>query len=186
MEWILNEPPIPWLWIAGIAGVVALIIATPSLLQMIWCSPKIECDFGRQSEGGGQLMMLLVYNRPITSKLLRLFKVRRMTAESIVVEFSIKERSTGNCIESIVPCIYLQDGIKDARRISLPASRFPALAGMLLVNNESGKVGVFDGEKYLSPGAYYIDIYITVEGKEIHIRKDIVITNEKPFLHYKG
>jgi hypothetical protein len=172
------------------ALVVAIFALVLYVLQMIWGRPKIVLDFDVSEFEGARLLECEIHNEPIARGLLRMLRIRRMVAEDIMAYFSIKEQGSNRVVFSgDVPHIYAYTGVK-SQRISLAASPFPAIFGIVEVDYGSGVVKVFDEklkfdeEVTLERGAYYTDIKVAADGEHIRAKRNFEVSDKHPFAYW--
>lgn len=163
-------------------GIVALVLY---MLQMILGSPKIKLDFDVREFEDIRVLECKIFNKPITGGLPRWLRIRRGVAEDIMAHFSIKELGSNKVIfPSVVPYIVSHTGVKNAQRISLAASPFPARFGIVTVIYSKRQVEVYEENVALPHGAYYVYVRIAANGEHIEAQKNFVVGNKHPFAYW--
>jgi len=172
--------------LALVIGILAFIVAVPPFIQMISGRPKISLEFDTRDVESGSFLTCQIFNRPPTSRILRILNITKMTAEDIMATFSIEEYGTQRVVfPGAVPKIITHGG-PAAQRISLPASAFPAIFGIVTVETATGKVAPCDDTTRitLEPGKYYARVEVAVGGKFISKQRAFVVTEDHPFTYW--
>ena len=140
--------------IGSIAFVVA-IMALPTVLQMMCGRPRIRLDLGLDKIDSGIALQCTIWNEPITNKLLRALRVRRMVAEDVTAVFDIKRLGgEGNIYSKYLPKIRDHSG-KYAQRVSFPCSPISASFGIAFKRgNEPAKLFSEGTDIVLDVGKY--------------------------------
>lgn len=153
--------PAQWEWVALILGGVAFIMAVQPFTQFIWGRPRIEIEFGARDEDGLRYLDIFLYNRPVTSRLLKSIKIHRDTAKDVFVEYNIQNTQTDKVYADMyIPKIEAiqQEGYS----ISLPGSTTPASITLIMARS-NGDVFVRGYEKpdiKLIPGKYCLTVKV--------------------------
>ena len=91
-EWLLGIfqylKPTPMDWVNLIIGMVALIMAVPSILQTFYGSPKVRVFINSNEDASHKVLICELVNIPVTGFLSRI-GVTRTTVEYLAVRFGI-------------------------------------------------------------------------------------------------
>lgn len=149
---------------SGLAiSVVALLLAIPPMLQMIFGRPKIRIKFDSSFEQGAQLLICNIYNMPIRNWFLKNMGITR-DATDVYASFDLREHGTKKIVASAFrPRLY--DTKRSVGGLSLPCK--PALP-LCFVVAEHGDTGAIAVDHALSEnkslklpvGEYFADINI--------------------------
>ena len=174
--------------IISIIALAMAIMVLPTVFQMIWGKPTLLIGFGSGETTQGRFLNVELYNPPIRNRLLKWFGVRRMTAGDIMGTFSIEEYGSKKVVfPGEVPKIITHDGTEGHQRISLAASPFPAVFGVVLAVNTKKEVIVFEDEQQktvFAPGKYCVCIRITIEGRPVEKRRNFIVCKTHPFVYW--
>ena len=159
------EPPFAWQWLAGGAGVVALILTLP---QYIWGNPKIEIRLGAEKKlKDFTYWEYYIYNHPIENKWLKLLKVERLTARGVLSPCKVTDCKDKN--RSYKMMAQIKDGKgRLAQRVNIPPSLIPFTVPFLIIA-KSGKVKFCDNNlTELTQGGYRLAMGVTFGGGNIY------------------
>lgn len=177
MSWISTDPPAELVWITVLLAFVGFAIAVPGFLQMVWGRPYIYIDFGDERIGAGRVFTCAIWNWPVTSRLLMLLGINRVTVEDAIVSFTVKEDGTGRTlVASVVPHIKMAAG-NLSQRARIPASKFEA-SFPVATRQPDGVVQVA-ADNYgpaLEPGGYIFEVNLAVSGKVVHSKRRLFVT----------
>ncbi len=183
---IASPPPI-WQWVGIGAGFLALgvaILTLPTVLQMLYGKPNITLEIDIEEREGGRILRCCIFNLPVTNKWLNKLGVERKTAQSIVASFRIEEKGTKREIPTgDVPYIIQYDGTKNAQRVNLSSSIFPAKFAIAKAIYQDGKVEVWDNPQEIPPGAYIACVGVTWKQTVIKEEKHFVVSGKHPYIY---
>jgi hypothetical protein len=172
-----------WLGIAGIIiAVVALAMATPPFLQMMFGDPRIRVTFeggaGHRTEGG---LFCLIQNEPIDNLFLRSCGVERQ-GTNIVGHFSIYKYGTPELVGDITHAVFLPN-LPELSHPSLECRldvRAPAVFIVVAYDVTHERVRIVrrpnDSDIFLDHGRYRAEFDFTLvsRNRKIRISKNFV------------
>ena len=150
--------------IAGlILGLVALVIAIPPLLQMVYGRPKIRVGFDMSTEQGAKLLLCNIYNRPITNWFLKKIGVT-LTPTDVFASFDIREHGTNKIIASAFRA-RLHDAKANTTGLSLAAKPSLPVVFVVIEHDDKGAITIDHApsqtkELRLELGEYFADVKI--------------------------
>jgi len=171
--------------IAGVLlAAIAVLLAAHPIAQAIWGSPRLTISLVRYRKGGVQGLRCEIVNPPIETRLLRILRVRRATAEDVVTNFRITEYRDQRKMFEAMPYIDTHAGER-AQRVALPASMLPSSFGIAIRQGNEVKPG-FDPSiaEVLRPGLY--DVIVRVDSAEDHYEKrgQFIVQTETPLAYW--
>lgn len=173
-------------WVALIISVVAILLATPPLLQMIYGAPKVVIKFKDEEEAAGSHYLgCRIYNKAITEGLLKKLGVRREAAQDVAASFVIIEQGTDRiiCPWTIVK-IKTQKNV-EGERIELPASSMSARFSIVEFAGDKGQVRVCkEQNQFLPVGVYKAKITVTTGVRLFEDEHQFVVRDSYPFARW--
>jgi hypothetical protein len=170
-----------WLAIVGVAlGLLAIAMAIPPMLQMMFGRPKLEFKPDEFTDENGKMLLLGIKNRA-TGFLRRLGVEREMG--NVLAYFDIQEQGSKRFflkdISARVACAATQEQGLLARALPLFTS------GVLVLHNRAGTAGIIDGRKGdLRPigVGHYTAIFTIVCGEQVHkFEKNFTVADTEAF-----
>jgi hypothetical protein len=172
-------------FIISLLALVVAVMALPTVLQMFWGQPKIVTKFGETPVDDALVLILEIRNLPITNKLLKFLRVRRLPADDVTAFVDIKNaKGTNKVILSELVKIKTLSGVY-GYRISLPSSPLSASIGLITVTGD-GKVHTFSEKNatVLPPDEYSVSVLAVADNKAIRIDRHFVVDDKKPYAHW--
>ncbi len=186
LDWLFTSPHPLWQWLASIAGVVALVVAFPPLIHMIWGRPiitiKIKED-GRKINGD-IFWQYDIYNMPVQNKLLKLIHVERLTAEGITSLCILTDYKDETKSHRMVAEIQDYEGVLK-QRVNIPAGLLPVTVSFM-VRDTTGKFRFLGkGLPELTTGrGYILKMGVTRAGKIYTKIKHFALLEEQPYCRW--
>jgi hypothetical protein len=170
-------------FVISLVALVIALMALPTVAQMIFGKPRISIQYNVREELGYRQLKGEIYNLPITKRLLNLLSVRRMTAEEVMVEWTIKESES---LREVFPTDRKRNwDAGNVFRIARVASNIPFEFDIVAAFNDGKQVKPSgDPNIVLSSGRYRVDVQLNVEGKKIGQYREFVVTNEYPYVDW--
>lgn len=175
--------PDNWEWFGIVLAGAGIIMATPSIFQMLWGRPHFNLRFKREAEELERFLAVYIENLPIKSRMLKKMGIRRDTIQSLTVQFQLFEVGSGKKIIPIRSArIYSDDDPTNIGRwrISLPPT-FSIAACIIPVKWDTAKNKAVvppdqtKDEQELEPGQYRIDFNFAIDGEPYIISRQFVI-----------
>lgn len=167
---------------ALIISIIALVVALPTIAQMVWGKPDLRIAFDSKDVEGGKVMTCQLVNLPIIQGFRKKVGVRTTPIEDLVAHFSISEYDSDREIYGRVPHILKYDGAINAQRIDLPASIFPAYFGVASVYHDTGTVTVFEKNDVALPiGKYVITVHAQFQENQMEGERNLTVHEEYPY-----
>jgi hypothetical protein len=171
--------------LAIVALAVSIVALVLYVLQAIWGKPKIRLGFDVRETKDARALLCQIYNKPIMKGLPYRLRIKRMVAEDVTADFSIKECGSNRVVfPGVVPCILSYTGVTNAQRISLPASLFPANFPIVTVDYGTGQVEVFDENVTIPPGEYCAYANVVADAEVIKAQRNFVVSDKHPFAYW--
>ena len=171
---------------ALIVSIIALVVAVPTIAQMVWGKPELIIRFGSKEIEGGKVMTCELYNYPIMWGVKRRIGIRRMPIEDLVADFSIAEYGSNKVIyPGCVPHILRYDGVIDAQRIELPASTFPAYFGVAIVSYDAKAVKTYEENTDLPVGKYIAKVTADFQENTREAEGILIVHKEYPYAYWE-
>lgn len=170
-------------WTAAIIGGAAFLLAVQPFTQFIWGRPKLDLEFDRYVEGQNRLLVVLLKNPPISSKILNALRISRNPIQSLVVHFRIAEHGSGRIeITNRQARIYTDTEADDSGRwrISLPPT-FSGGANVVVARWDTDIARtvvpptLMQNETHLAVGLYRAQIVFLIDGKEKTVSRQFVV-----------
>jgi hypothetical protein len=171
--------------VALILSVVAVLMATPPLLKMIYGAPNVVINFKEEESGSYHFLGCRIYNKPITEGLLKTLGVRRETAQDVVASFVIMELNTDRiiCPQTFVK-IETETNVK-GERIQLPASSMTARFFIVEFARDNAQVRVCkEQDQFLPLGVYRARIIIRTGERWFQNEHRFVVRDSYPFARW--
>jgi hypothetical protein len=157
-----------WQWFTLILSVVALLMAAPTFLQLLFGQPKIGLRFANDDSGNeGRLIRVYLMNLPIRSQLLKALRVSRMTAQVVCLDIQVRNALTKQVIVDSFPAtIALSPYSKDCR-ISLASSPLMVSVDLAKWQRSTNSAVLIRGDRLtpLQQGEYIINIQFVLDDK---------------------
>ena len=99
---VFNTFPTKREWVALFIGVLAFLMATPPIIQMIWGRPKVEIEFAKEETPSGRVLKCEEFNRPVGNRFLRAIGVCRHPVEDLNVGYQIHEAGSNTVVRRFV------------------------------------------------------------------------------------
>lgn len=184
-----NTFPAQWEWVALILGLVALMVTIP---HIIWGAPKIRVGFSFNSIDHTEYFTCEIFNEPITSRILKLLRVRRDTAPEITAFFTIEDRGSKREVFRASHLVETKTQTNVvAERVSLPPSSLPAAFPIALVSKGDNQVRVYyrpaddEAELQILPvGDYTVRVELGVGGEIRKISRHLIVQTNYPFAYW--
>jgi len=170
-------------WIGFIMAGMGMIMASPSIFQMLWGKPLVKTEFEKAVEEDKRCLLVHLQNPPVKNKILQKIGIRRETVQSLTIQFRISEFGSHKIIDPIRHAKIYTDEDPDnvgRYRIALPPT-FSVCASFMVIlwNTQTNRAFVppdrLRQSLEISPGYYQIDIILTVDGKPMHILRQFKI-----------
>ena len=154
--------------VALFVSIIALVLGLLAIAWRVWDKPNLVIRFDSREVEGGKVMTCQFYNYPIAGGIKKRIGVRAMPIEDLVASFDIVEYGSNKVkYRGKVPHILKHDGIRDAQRIALPVSIFPAHFGVASVYYDTKSVRVFEEDATdLTVGKYIVRVQAQFEEDE--------------------
>jgi hypothetical protein len=172
-----------WLAIVGVVlGLLAIAIAVPPLLQMVFGRPKLEFKPDEFMDENGKMLLLAIKNKPTANRFLRRLGVEREMG-NVLAYFDIQEQGSRRFflkdISARVTCAATREQGLLARALPLFTS------GVMVLHNRAGIAGVIDGRHDdLRPigAGHYTAIFTIVCGEQVHkFEKNFTVADTEAF-----
>lgn len=182
MPWF-DESPAPILqWVFGLAGVVALVgvlIAVPTVAQMIWGRPLIKVDPSKTTVDNCDILEFHIYNDPKVRWLPKWLWVNRETEPEIVSDIAIRYHGTDQVVADLILPTLARRGTGEpgAQRVPLPPSGLGVSCIVALQNPEQHgevSIGARGAWQSISPGQYSARIRV-IGRKTIIFRRSFMV-----------
>jgi hypothetical protein len=119
-----------------VISVVALLLAIPPMLQMIFGRPKIRIAVASSFEQGAQLLICSIYNMPIRNWFLNKIGIAR-SATDVFVLFDVREHGTNKIIANAFrPMLY--DSKTSMKGLSLTINPSLPLCFTVVAHDDTG------------------------------------------------
>ncbi|MDD5700787.1 MAG: hypothetical protein PHU23_01950 [Dehalococcoidales bacterium] len=154
-----------WQWVFAIIGLVAFLMATPPILQLIFGQPKIGLSFyDDDTTGEGKTMKIHLMNIPINNWFLKFIRITRLSAQDIYLAIKIFNVSTKQVVTEFMPEINYSLSSK-SERISLPSSLLTASSKVVKWQQSTNSAVIIRGTSLvpLQEGTYVFDIQIGLD-----------------------
>lgn len=185
LEWVFTSPPNWFLWIGGICGIIATVLAamtSPTIFHIIFGKPKLHMDFNIWDQDDTRVLECDIYNPPIQNRLLRALGVSRKPAADVVAAYSINEAGSNTVVVPRMAALFSASrGTPPDQTAIIPESIFPARFGVVGWNKDINQVVTFlkpqgfDAEIILPLGQYRVLIELYSSGKRISAVKEFVV-----------
>ena len=171
---VFGDFPAEWEWVGMVLAGAGILMAAPTLFQMLWGRPQLKTRFETEAQGSERLLVVFLENRRITSPIAKRLGVRRETIRSLTAHFRISEAGSGTIIIPICQArIYSDEDATDTGRDRIPLPPTFSVAASIPVarwDNDNQRVAVpqirAKSETVLLPGHYRADIIFMVDGDE--------------------
>lgn len=187
----------PWDWVgiaALVIGSVALLMATPTFLQMFCGRPRVEIGFTQEDYRSSRVLKCEVFNPPIRNRFLRMLVVRRDAIEDLNVTYQIHEAGSNKIEVPVVLDVLVntQAGIP-VPRTRLPGSDFSARFGIVAwIDQQKSVMPLIDittlkptsGAHPLPPGRYLARVTIYEPGKTTNAQREFLVGDEMDKLRW--
>lgn len=191
---VFGRFPDEWEWVGIMFAAVGLVMAAPTIFQMVWGRPLVRVRFDRGVEDGERLLPMYLENPPVKNRLIKRLGVRRQTVQSLTAQFQISEVGSRRIIVPIHQArIYADDDPTDAGRprIALPPT-FSVAACILLVRwDAQNNKAVIPEDRLrqpvpLEPGYYLANIVLLVDGEPQHFQHRFVVGRSADDLNWSN
>ena len=180
---IFGRFPDEWEWVSIVLAGVAITMATPSILQMLWGRACIETEFTVSAMGSERSLSIFLKNPPVQNRILKIVGVKRETVQSLTAEIRISEFGSKRIIVPIRHARLFSDedtSDKGSNRIVLPPTYSVAASIMVAMWDNKNNLAVILGDRLrenllLGEGYYYAQIIIFVDGEPKEIARQFVI-----------
>lgn len=180
---IFGRVPDEWEWISIVFTGLAIAMAVPSLLQMIWGRACIETEFKVATRGNTRSILVFLKNPPVKNRVLKLLGVRRETVQSFTAEYRISEQGSKTIIDPIrVARLFSdEDTLEEgSNRIVLPPTYSVAACIGIGTWDDSIKRAVILEDRIrdsllLSKGIYHLNIMMFLDGEPKEISRQLVV-----------
>lgn len=163
-------------WIA-LAALAVGIVVLPTVFQMIWGHPYITFAFNRLEDQRDSLLLVHLYNLPITNRLLARIGVARTDAH-FHVTIRIRDSSGNQLLRYTEPPVSAGDPFKQ-NLIHLHAGPSPATLEILGANTKYARVYMerrADSFHEYVPGTYRIRLEVWVAERMFFEERSFVVT----------
>ncbi|WP_332445768.1 hypothetical protein [Dehalococcoides mccartyi] len=171
-------------FIISLIALAIALMALPTVAQMICGKPRISIQYNVREDLGYRQLQGEIYNLPITKGVLNLLAVRRMTAEEVMVEWTIKESKS---LREVFPGTDRKRNwdAGNVFRITRVASNIPFKFDIVAAFDNGKQVKPSGDPNIVLPiGRYRVDVQFSVEGKKISQYREFVVTNEHPYVDW--
>lgn len=191
---VFGRFPDQWEWVGIIFAAVGLVMAAPTIFQMVWGRPLVRVRFDRGVEGPERFLPVYLENCPVKSRLAKRLGVRRETVQSLTAQFRISEVGSGKIIVPIRHArIYADDDPTDSGRlrIALPPTFTVAASIMLVLWDTQNNKAVVPEDRLrkplvIEPGYYLAHILLLVDGEPKHIQRRFVVGQSADDLNWSS
>jgi hypothetical protein len=147
--------------VGTILGLVAIVLAVPPLLQMLFGRAVFSFEADDFTGPDGRILVLAIKNQPVKGRLLRWMGVEREAAD-IIAFFGVQEHGTNKIIAHSVPGL-LQ--CAPLRQLGLQARALPGFSvGLTVVSTRDGNASIVDARPdklvHIDPGQYVARIAV--------------------------
>jgi hypothetical protein len=181
-----RDLPSEWQWITLgltfvglLVAVVALLMALPPILQMLFGGPRIGVSLTTDEREGVSAIRCNIRNRPVANNMLKKIGVRRQSADPSA---SVFLHCRGVCVSRWIPSLRsanLNDGGDKMR--TLVASDVWGLYFIVGGVTGKGQRAMLDNgqNSRLEPGTYQANIVVLSGEDMINVIRDFVVTPER-------
>jgi len=157
-------------WVGIILAVGGLVMAAPSIFQMLWGGPLLKTEFERYAQGTERMLGIHLKNPPVSRRLLKILGVRREPIAGLEIEMRliknnivlIPARGVG-----IISGEFPDDKLRS--RVSLPPTFSSAAYAVIAGWDEQRNRAVIPANRYrdavvLEPGYYMAVMLFSKDG----------------------
>lgn len=177
-----------WQWVFAVIGMVALIMAIPSFLQMFFGRPNILIAFfENETYPGRRILQLELVNSPILNVLLRHLGVRKEPAQEVVVRVEIRRRHNGELIGIPYVAGINVSGDSFIMNTSMPASSIARNVPLVYWDEETREAFSCSGlEKrdLLPQGEYLAVIEIRSDNRIIRVGRLFYVHDNRGYVRW--
>jgi hypothetical protein len=163
-----------WQWFFAIIGLVAFLMATPYVLQLLFGQPDIGYSFYEDDSGKeGKLIQVTLMNPPVEGKLFQFLKVLRMPAQDVFLTAHVFNASTKKAIGDPVLMEIATSNTTKNGRVSIPPSIMVVKSTIAKWQRSSNSAVLIYGRelKPLPEGSYLVAMEIGLDGRMMKCRK---------------
>ncbi|MGD0794047.1 MAG: hypothetical protein ABR958_00435 [Dehalococcoidales bacterium] len=173
---------------ALIIGVIALIVATPSAIQMFWGKPKIIFRFYTRDIEEHTILSCDIQNKPIEDSILKALGVYR---RSVVISATLQifeEGTNRPFLNEYMPDFFTYSEIRGAR-ITLDSSVIPVTIDIISARKKDGKVvrdedELRDNLPSIPIGTYKVRVTLTADSDYITMFHSFYVSDKYPYANW--
>jgi hypothetical protein len=163
--------------VAGVVlAVVAIVMAAPPLLQMIYGRPRLEFDYQEFTGTDGKQLIIRIKNQ-VTNRLLRKLGVERETGD-VLAYFNIQEQGTNRFVKKDVSALLQCAPLREA---GILARSLPAFSvGLVVVHAKDDTTWIIDAKgeanfQQIGVGDYTALATIICREQVQHVRRNFKV-----------
>ena len=174
--------PDNWEWVGIVLAGVGIVMAVPSIFQMILGRPLIIANFRSASLGNKRTLQITLRNVQLNKKSIwRKLGVQRETIQSLEVYYQTFEAGSNTIIQPPIRAKIYDDSDSTLKnRVTLPPTLIPGISIFLADWNEQKSLVYLKGDELrqpliLNPGSYKVEISFVINGESKHIIRGFVV-----------
>ena len=101
MRGVFGGFPAQWEWVGIVLAGVGILMASPTILQMIWGRARLSVEFKKNAQGENRSLIVLLKNPPV-SGLVRTLGVRKETIQSLTASLQLAEVGSGRIVVPVL------------------------------------------------------------------------------------
>jgi hypothetical protein len=177
---------------ALVISVIALLLALPTVFQLIWARPNIEIMFMESIDKRAHRKYLhcQIVNPPLENRFLRKFGVYRRPIDDVHFLFSVRDTKTSKMmVTNIIASIYTTQIDKPMPSVSLPASAIPAMINLVEARDDgyTNTVAPYEAKNIQLPvGEYCAIIRIRTSERDREYHRNFCVGNKQQDLRWNS
>ncbi|MBI2170778.1 MAG: hypothetical protein HYU30_01980 [Chloroflexi bacterium] len=164
-----------WTLVGILLGGVALILATPTFLQMLFGQPKLVVLLDTHEGDTIKKLYAAVQNPPTQNRLLRLIGIKRDTIPEIMGYYSVKEDGTRRQVCYGVIAEFFRTETDIFVRGSLPPYRIAIRAEIATWESDKVTLTKRANNLLIEPGYYEAELVVVEAEKEHKVKRRFAV-----------